>query len=147
MNALAFHQLLHLGARLRRDRGGVRNRQLDLAPSHRVVLLLEEDGEAALHVDAAGGERPGLHSEKPQPDRLALRSHHGRKAQGRRAGRGASGLKELPAIERHGASSSKAGPICASIIEYRGSAAKHGAGGRPSSRRTRFVPRTMETIL
>ena len=47
--------------------------QLDLAAGEHVVPLLEEDGDALLHLDAALGERPGLDREQADADGRVLR--------------------------------------------------------------------------
>ena len=69
----ALDQFLRLGARLRRIAGGVGGVQLDRPAGELVVALLEEDREALLHLDAAGGERAGLDGEEADLDGTGLR--------------------------------------------------------------------------
>src|SRR6185503_12090694 len=98
VHAVALDQLLHLGARLRRHAARVGDGQLDLAAAERVLVLVEEDGQAALHVDAARGERAGLDGQEADADRLGLRFQ----CCGETQCRGASRLDEGPAVECHG---------------------------------------------
>ena len=71
-----------------------------------------------------------------------LRAHDGRKAERRRRRGRARRLDELSAIESHFASSTIG--KSASIIEYGDGRL---ASGSSRSRRTRFVPGTIDTIL
>src|SRR6185503_608776 len=123
---------------LRRNASRIGDGQLDLAAAERVVLLLKENDEAALHVDAARGERPGLDGEQADADRLRLRTHDCRKAERRCRRARARRLDELSAIESH---------FVSSTMENRSSAARQAASGSLRSRRTRFVPCTIDTIL
>src|SRR5262249_50041424 len=47
--------------------------KLDRPARERVVAFLEEDREALLHLQPAGGERPGLDGQKPDAQRRGLR--------------------------------------------------------------------------
>ena len=80
--AQALDQFLRLGARLGRIAGGVGGVQLDRPPRHHIVAFLEEDGKALLHLNAAGGEWPGLDGEKADADRACL-GMHGWRVEGR----------------------------------------------------------------
>ena len=69
MDIVALDQLLRLGARGRGNAGRVGDDQFDLAAGELVVALLQIHHERALHVDAARGQRSGLHGQKPDADR------------------------------------------------------------------------------
>ena len=56
-----------------------------LRPGQRVVALVQVLHQGALHVEAAGRERAGLHRHEPEPDRAALRAHDGGSAERRSA--------------------------------------------------------------
>src|SRR5712691_6786426 len=85
VDVVALGELLGLGL----GAGGVAARvgddQLHLAPGERVVPVLEEADGALLHLDAARGERPGLHREQSDLDGLWLRER-GRPQRGRQRG-------------------------------------------------------------
>ena len=72
VDAVALDQLLRLGLGARGVAARVADDQLRLAAGERVVPVLEEADHALLHLDAALGERPGLHREQADADRLVL---------------------------------------------------------------------------
>src|SRR6266700_2460229 len=100
VDAVALDQLLDLGARLRGHAAAVADEELHFPAGHRVIALLQVLDERALHVDAARGERAGLHRHEPYANRSALSPDDGRKAQRRCAE--PSGLDEAPAGKCHG---------------------------------------------
>jgi hypothetical protein len=102
MDVVLLDQLLSLGAGGRGNAGGVGNDQLDLAAGEGVVARLQEHGEGEIHVDAAGGQRPGLGREQADADRAAVlrQDDPGRRQAGDpRAGDAAD---KLPSRYRHG---------------------------------------------
>ena len=102
MDVVLFDQFLRLGARGCGNAGGVGDDQLDLAAGERVVAFLQEHRQRELHVDAAGGERPGLGRQQADADRSAVlrQDDSGRRQAGdTRAGNAAD---KLPSRYRHG---------------------------------------------
>ena len=93
VDLVALDQLLGLGLGAGRIAAGIGGDEVDLAAAHRVVRLLEEGEDALLHLDAALGERTGLHREKPELERRGLRDSRRRKA-GQRGGRAGSGARQ-----------------------------------------------------
>ena len=73
VDLVALDQLLRLGLGAGRVAAGVGDQQLDLAAGERVALLLQEGGDALLHLDAALRQRPGLDREQADLERRALR--------------------------------------------------------------------------
>ena len=73
VDVVALGQLLGLGLGARGIAAGVGDHELDLAAGQRVVPVLEEADGALLHLDAALGERPRLHGQETDADRLGLR--------------------------------------------------------------------------
>ena len=72
IDVVAFDQLLRLGLGAGRVAAGIADHQLGLAAGELVVAMLEEQVDALLHLDAALRERPGLHREEADLDRLVL---------------------------------------------------------------------------
>ena len=72
VDMVALDQLLRLGLGARGVAAGIAEKDLDLAPGKHAVMLFEADVEPLIHLDAAGGERPGLDREQAQPDRPGI---------------------------------------------------------------------------
>ena len=144
----ALDQLLGLGARLRRIAAGVGGVQLDRPAGERVVALLEEDREALLHLDAAGGERSGLDGQKTDADGRCLR-RRGRYSQHlRRHAGGERSLDDGTAVDGHCAFSLWMASHLLSSSRERGEPVSIDACCAPPRRvllslhiRTDFVPR------
>ncbi len=79
---IALDQLLGLGLGPRRVAAGIAHHEFDLAAGHHVVPVLEEAQRPLLHLDAARGERAGLHGEEADAHRPGL----GPRARGARGG-------------------------------------------------------------
>src|SRR5262249_9811158 len=72
VDVVALDQLLGLRLRPRGIPAGVAHDELGLAAGERVVPVLEEAGHPLLHLDAALGQRTGLHGEQAEANRFAL---------------------------------------------------------------------------
>ena len=73
IDMVALDQLLRLVLGAGRVAAGIGDDEFDLAPGQGHVAVLEERGEALLHLDAALGERARLHAEEAEPQGRALR--------------------------------------------------------------------------
>ena len=73
-DVVALDQLLHLGARDRGRARRVAGEQLHRPPGEHVVALFQIEREPLLHLQAARGERAGLHGEKSDAHRAGLRA-------------------------------------------------------------------------
>ena len=101
VDLVALDHLLRLGLGAGRVAAGVGDQQLHLAAGQRVVLLLQERGDALLHLDAALRQRPGLDREQADLERRALRMH-GRHLQRGGAGAGCQhALQDGSALNSH----------------------------------------------
>ena len=103
VDLVALDHLLRLGLGAGRVAAGVGDEQLDLAAGERVVLLLQERGDALLHLDAALRERAGLDGEQADLERRGLGVHIGR-LQGREAdaSRRRKPFNTFPTMNCHG---------------------------------------------
>jgi len=72
LDVLPFHELLDLGARLRRHAARIADEQLDLAAGERAVALAQVHDQRALHVDAARSQGSCLNGHQSQADRPCL---------------------------------------------------------------------------
>ena len=90
IDLVALDQFLGLGLGAGRIAAGIGGDEVDLAAAHRVIRLLQIGQHALFHLDAALGERPGLHRQKAELERRGLRDSGRRKAgeRSRRAGGG-----------------------------------------------------------
>jgi hypothetical protein len=80
--------------------------KLDRPARERVVALLEEDGEALLHLQPARGERPSLDGQESDAQRRRLRRCGGHFEHLRRDAGGERSLDHGTAIDVHGVSPS-----------------------------------------
>jgi hypothetical protein len=81
MHLVALDELLRFRLRAGRVAAGVGDDELDLAAGDGVVVLLEKELDALLHLLAAGGERARAHAQEPDADRFALRLSEKRRQQ------------------------------------------------------------------
>jgi hypothetical protein len=80
IDIILLDELLRLGACCCRHTGCIGDDQINFAPAERAIALFEVHDERSLHVEAAGGEWPGLHRKKPDANGIAAlrpRSRHG----------------------------------------------------------------------
>ena len=101
VDLVALDQLLHLGLGAGRAAAGVGGEELHLAAGHRVVLFLQKREDALLHLDAALGERAGLHGQQAELEGRGLRVDRGRVQRGDAGAGGQHALEYGSAFDRH----------------------------------------------
>src|SRR5215813_10100751 len=100
VDVVALDELLGLGLGARGIAPGVSHDELHLPAGEDVIAVLQEAGQALLHLDAPGGERSRLHGQKPDLDGFRLREGgHPRQGGG---GRGARQEVSTRDPRRHG---------------------------------------------
>ena len=86
VDLVALDQFLRLGLGARGVAAGIRRDEFDLAARERVVLLFQVRNDALFHLDAALGERAGLHRQQTQLERRSLRDGRHREIERGRGG-------------------------------------------------------------